>query len=79
MLTVTPKYEYRVKKESWDDLDAFFNTLNCEVPPQFNVYLVQVRRYFTWVTLKAFSGHKNDTLAKKLADDLLETLKTNNL
>ena len=48
------KRKYRIKKYQREDVDTWLNTLYMDVAPRINVYAVQMRVMWFWLTIKEF-------------------------
>lgn len=46
--------KYRIKKYQREDVDTWLNTQYMDVAPRINVYAVQMRVMWFWVTIKEF-------------------------
>lgn len=67
------KRKYRIKKYQREDVDAWLNTLYMDIAPRINVYAVQMRVMWFWVTIKEFDDYC-DWVANSRALNLIDEL-----
>lgn len=65
--------KYRIKKYQREDVDAWLNTLYMDVAPRINVYEVQMRVMWFWVTIKEFNDD-SDWVGYSRAQNLMDEL-----
>lgn len=67
------KRKYRIKTTQREDVDTWLNTQYMDVVPKYNVYAVQMRKWYGWITIKDFDDHDGWTAhsrALNLIDEL---------
>lgn len=67
------KRKYRIKKYQREDVDTWLNTQYMDVIPKYNVYAVQMRVMWFWVTIKEFDDYC-DWVAHSRALNLIDEL-----
>lgn len=75
LATARPKY--RIKTIKYADEEKFWNTFGATEVPEVKEYLVQVKRFGMWYTIKRFSDTDEwwaEANAKNLLDELNKTL-----
>lgn len=65
--------KYRIKKYQREDVDTWLNTQYMDVVPRINVYAVQMRRWYGWVTIKEFEDD-SDWVGYSRAQNLIDEL-----
>ncbi len=65
--------KYRIKKYQREDVDAWLNTLYMDIAPRINVYAVQMRVMWFWVTIKEFNDD-SDWVGYSRAQNLMDEL-----
>lgn len=71
------KSNYRLKIVQREDLEGYFNTLYLQEPQTYNDYLVQVRRWGLWWTVKTIHGYADNEAAERYALALIKKLENN--
>lgn len=72
------KRKYRIKKYQREDVDTWLNTQYMDVAPRINVYAVQMRVMWFWVTIKEFDDYC-DWVAHSRALNLIDELNKDTL
>lgn len=67
------KRKYRIKTTQREDVDTWLNTQYMDVAPKYNVYAVQMRKWYGWITIKDFDDH-DDWTAHSRALNLIDEL-----
>lgn len=67
------KRKYRIKKYQREDVDTWLNTQYMDVAPCYNVYAVQMRVMWFWVTIKEFDDD-SDWVGYSRAQNLMDEL-----
>lgn len=67
------KRKYRIKATQREDVDTWLNTQYMDVVPKYNVYAVQMRKWYGWITIKEFDDH-DDWTAHSRALNLIDEL-----
>lgn len=67
------KRKYRIKTTQREDIETWLNTQYLDVAPKYNVYAVQMRKWYGWITIKTFD-EENDWEAHSRALNLIDEL-----
>lgn len=67
------KRKYRIKTTQREDIEVWLNTLYMDVAPCYNVYAVQIRKWYGWITIKEFDDY-DDWEAHSRALNLVDEL-----
>lgn len=68
------KRKYKIKTYLHNNIGNWLNNIqNVDIPPIYNIYAVQMRKWYGWITIKEFDDY-DDWTARSRALNLLDEL-----